>query len=199
MTCNLCICLLTTVVEINHPHSIDELEINHPRSIDKQGSVPDVHQSSVSTEIVPGLSESSWFYRVITLMIAFALVLVGDVLYNYPSAPINHINSWSTDSLTDIDDIPGMFVEYVMLLGLCAYILFFFAALCLGFASNYLSLPSLVLVYWSKGNPLSRRGRKVICECLWAILLVTLVAGVVLFDWYLFDGPHAPLEKFPPW
>ena len=71
-----------------------------------------------------------------TSTFGFALVSVGDVLYNFRSSPINGVISWSTDKLADLEAEPGVIVEYQILLGLCNSILVIFIALRLAFTTN---------------------------------------------------------------
>ena len=148
----------------------------------------------METDLIVEISESSWFYRLITLMFGFVLVIIGDILYNYPSAPFNSINPWTTEALADPKYIPVMIAQYVILLSLCALILVVFTALCLGFAMEWISLPKYVLRCQLKGGYLSKQRRSIIRECLWASVLITLIMGVISFDWFLFNGPDAHFE-----
>lgn len=149
----------------------------------------------MKTDAIIAVSESSWFYRLIALTFGFILVIIGDVLYNYPSSAINNINPWSIDDLGDSRQISGMTAQYVILLSLCALILVVFTALCVGFAMEWISLPKYVVRCQWKGDYLSKRRRSIIRECLWASVLATLIMGVIVFDRFLFNGPHGPLDN----
>lgn len=134
-------------------------------------------------------------------MFGFALVLVGNVLYNFPSAPINGINKWSTDALLIRSQYPWIIVQYLILLSLCALILFVFVAVCLGFEARLISPPRYIARWRSRFQYLGKRRRCIIREWLWAHLLISLILGVVAFDWYMFDGYDGlfwRLERFQP-
>ena len=178
MICQLGRSILNKVTEISQYDSL-------------QGQAPslNIRTSSVDTEVVDGLSESSWFYRLITLMFGFALVITGDVLYNYPSSPINILYSWSTEALANADEYPYIVLQYVVLLSLCALILAVFTAICLGL-TKWTSPPKYVARWQSRFKYLSKRIRSIIRESLWASVTIALVVAVVVFDWYMFDSPN---------
>ena len=121
-------------------------------------------------------------------MVGFALVLVGNVLYNFPAAPINGISKWTTDALLIRSQYPWIIVQYLILLSLCALILLVFVAVCLGFEAKFISPPTYIARLRSRFQYLSKRRRRFIREWLWAHLLMSLILGVVVFDWYIFDG-----------
>ena len=169
--------MLTKFAEINHQHVIN----GPPTSVN-------VIKASVKTDVVNDLSKSSWFYRVIALIFGFALVLIADLLYNFPSAPINKINPWSTDELVE----PwGMIEQYSILLSVCVLILVVLIASCLGFAAKSTSIHRFLTTWQSRTLYLSKRTQRNIGGCLWVCLLMTLIVGVVVFDWYIFDRQGA--------
>ena len=133
--------------------------------------------------MVDHLSESSWFYRVITLMFGFALVIIAAVLHNFPSSPINWFAPWNTRNLVDQSQYLPLLERVLTLLSICALILAVLIAVCLGFAASVISPPTCIERWQSRMTYLSERRRNFIRECLWSSLLITLLAGVAAFDW----------------
>ena len=158
-------------------------EINHKDSIEDGPILPKTCKPPSNFRLREELNESSWFYRLVALMFGFTMVIIGDVLYNFPSAPINKINPWSLDDLTDPNSVPWMILEYMILLSFCALLLAGFAALCLQFRSKRVVLIQ-TLVAWQQ-------------ECLWAFILISLIVAVIVYDWYIFDGRNAVLAGVP--
>lgn len=118
------------------------------------------------------LLQSKWFPKLRILIFGLALALAADLLYNFPLGSVNR-NGWNMTDINDYSD--AISSEYAILLTLIAVILLTFTFICLTLRLKKLDRPSWVQ------------------EILWICLIVILVVGFLLFDWYMFDRFKATL------
>ena len=119
---------------------------------------------------------------------------MGDILYNFPSSPINDSAdsmASGTDILVDPDSVHLIVQEYLILSVFCAFILFMFIIVCWSFDTKRISPPGF-FVRWQNGTQ-KQNGRMYafVHECLWAAVLVSLTAVVGVFDWFNFFSPSS--------
>lgn len=126
------------------------------------------------------MSGRAWFSKLVILMFGFALVLIGDCLYNFPAGPINHLNGWDTDVLQHLFAIRVMILEYFILFSLCGFVIVSFASVCLAIDKRA-----------RKSSSREPDRKSILEEMLWYILIVSLVVGSVVFDWFIFNSKRA--------
>ena len=164
-------------VETNH---------RHLNATQEQPSLPQHNGKPVRADVLNELCAYPWFYRLIALMFGFALVILADILYTFPSSPIQHDPFWDIDSLVFRDVIAFIIAEYVILISLCTSILMIFAILCLGVTTRRIVVPEKLAQWINRFECLHQRGYGVFREVLWAFILVSLIAIVAIFDSYYF-------------
>ena len=155
----------------------------------KQDVDNDFTSGQIEVEIMDVLdvSDCAWFFWMVILIYGFALFLIGSCVYNFPASPINRINLLSTDDLEQPVGLVAVLEQYVILFSLCSVIVVVFASVCLAIRIKTLS-PSPSNAHWRKlGSSLSPS----IQDPLWISLIVFLIGGVMVFDWFIFDGTEA--------
>lgn len=118
------------------------------------------------------LFQSKWFSKLKILIFGLTLALAVDLLFNFPLGLANPYG-WTISDMTNIYGMSNIMLIYILLLTLIAVILLTFTSMCLTLRFKKLDLPSWVQ------------------EFLWICLIVILVVGFLLFDWYMFSAPNA--------
>ena len=167
-------------------------EINHRDAIKAQKSPPENNDSGIQFDIDIGMSNTSCFYRLIALVFGMAGIVIGDVLYFFVSSPIRYsLFDNGPGAFTDVLAYrPGLLALYAMRLIGCACILLVFTAICLGCAEVRRILSGELPQQQAGWGYQRKKSHNVVCECLWAVGLVTLVVLIALADWYLFLSPR---------
>ena len=136
------------------------------------------------------VSDCAWFLKMVVLMVGFALFLIASWLYNFPASPIIEKGPFleGTDMLDASNSLGAVVAQYTILFSLCGFIVIAFASVCLAIRMKAFS-DSPSSIWWrSLGSSLMPLLR----EFMWGLLLLSFVAGVVVFDWYIFDGSAVP-------
>ena len=145
---------------------------------------------TVPSDVGLGLSNTSWFYRLIALMFGISVVVIGDVLYNFVSSPLRSTDlndtGLTTDNLTSRPYLHRYTKMYAIRLSIFASILIVFTVICLGIDGKRKVVPGEPLQEQAGKGLRVKKWQKVVRECLWAVGLVTLVVLIALIDWYLF-------------
>lgn len=162
-----------------------EIKYCYPNPTQEQPFLPQHEERPVQADFLNELCRSSWFYRLIALMFGFAMVILTDILYTFPSSPITNA-FWDMDGLEYRVVVSFMLLEYVILLGFCTSILMIFAALCLGFTTGLIVVPNKLTQWLTRLDYLDERVYQVLGEVFWAFILVSLIVIVAIFDWYEF-------------
>ena len=141
------------------------------------------------------VSDCAWFIKMVALVFGFALFVIGSCLFNFAAAPINrNSTSAGTDILKNSKTLRAVVGQYTILFSLCGFIVVVFASVCLAIRMKALS-DSPSSTWWrSLGSSLTPLLR----ESMWSLLLVSIFVGVILFDWYIFDGscPSLYTQRF---
>lgn len=139
---------------------------------------PDSHWSQLH------LRQSEWFPKLELLIFGLGLVFAFDILFNFPLGPASPYG-WTTDDIDKKDSAIVILRQYAILLSISACILLMFTSACLVFQPKEPDL-SLERTCWSR-------------QSLWSFLVVILVVGFFLFDWYNFDKPGAIIMSSWGW
>lgn len=122
------------------------------------------------------------------LLLGFALVLLGSCLFNFPAAPINYATTkGTTDALENPAALGFVVAQYVILLGLCALITVIFTSVCIAVQMRTSASFSML----GQRPSLSLNPFPMLRACLWYTLIVFLIIGLAIFDYYIFDGKEA--------
>lgn len=139
---------------------------------------PDSHWSQLQ------LRQSEWFPKLELLIFGLGLVFAFDILFNFTLGPASPYG-WTTDDIDHRDSANILLRQYAILLSISACILLIFTSACLIFQPKEPD-PSLERTSWFH-------------QSLWICLIVILVVGFFLFDWYNFDKPGAIIMESWGW
>lgn len=156
---------------------------------------PAGEQTEKQTIEILDVSDCTWFNKLVVLMFGFSLFIKCSILYNFPAAPMNNIKLHHTgaDMLTYPALLKALVGQYAILFGLCGFIVVIFASVCLAIRMKALSDSPSSTFWRTLGLDLTPLLR----ELMWSLLLVSLIIGVVLFDWHIFDGERiAPYYEY---
>lgn len=131
---------------------------------------------------VPQLEEHDWYWNLGLLVFGMAILITGDIIYDFPSAPLTP-NSWGTDDLAL--SWRAVVLEYAIWLGLIALILFVYTAICLTFDQQ---LGQLCCEYVFGRH---RRVQYMVLKITGYAVVVFLLAGTMAFDALLFYAMNA--------
>ena len=162
-----------------------ELDYSHPNPTTEQPCLPRHEERPGQADVLNELCRSPWFNRLIALMFGFAMVILADILYTFPSSPI-HNEFWDMDILEYRLVLTFVLSEYMIRIGFCTSILIIFAALCLGFTTGRIVVPNKLTQWLTRLDYLDERECHVLREVFWALILVWLIALVAIFDWFEF-------------
>jgi hypothetical protein len=128
------------------------------------------------------LEKEDWYWNLGLLVFGMAILVAGDILYDFPSAPLT-LYGWGTGNLTQYWLV--IFVQYVIWFGLIAFILFMYTAICITFDWRVWHL-------WCQyvfGR--HRRVQHIVLKILGYAMVVFLLAGTMAFDVLLFYAADA--------
>ncbi|KAL8822614.1 MAG: hypothetical protein Q9191_006652 [Dirinaria sp. TL-2023a] len=176
--------MISTLYETRYRRQDANLPISNSRVLDVE-----IHSSSGVQEgenvAILDVSETTWFYKLVTLLFGFALFFIASCLYNFPAAPINNINFIDTDDL-EVPAAVGLVLEqYIILFCACSVIVVVFASVCLAVRIKSTSLFPL------RSRWLGIASTPLVQEIMWACLLLSLLVGLGVFDWFTFDSSTA--------
>ena len=123
------------------------------------------------------LEKMEWYRNLGLLTFGMAILIAGDFLYDFPSAPLTR-DSYGTNALTYT--WPAIVVEYVIWYGLIAAILLVYTAVCITF-DRWLWERCCRRVFGE-----NNRARRIGLKVGGYLLIVGLLAGTMVFNVYFF-------------
>ncbi|KAL8734796.1 MAG: hypothetical protein Q9181_003040 [Wetmoreana brouardii] len=150
-------------------------------------NLSDHPHNSDNTEILD-VSDCGWYSKLVILLFGSALVLMASCLLKFPAAPFYPNGFRSQDDLKYPSGIGRVALQYFCLLSLCGLVAFCFTSVCL--INHQKALSSRLPIANERRHLGMLVRRPIVQEILWYISIGFLVAGLFLFDWFIFDGPY---------
>jgi hypothetical protein len=128
------------------------------------------------------LETHDWYWNLGFLVFGMAILIAGDILYDFPSGPLT-IFSWGTGRFTT--DGAAIHLEYVIWFGLIILILFTYTAICVTLDWHVCYLRCQYI------SGQHNQVQDIIIKIARYAVVVILLAGTMAFDALLFYAPDA--------
>ena len=129
------------------------------------------------------LFEGTWFPKLLVLMYGFILIMITDILFNFPGAQFVPGERIGFDCLINPDCFGWWIWRYFILVGIIIGILVSFAALCLIVQTQGSKLFSAPATSNRKYRRLQKSQQELLKNVVWALAICSLLAGFTAYDW----------------